>query len=262
VADVDQSDHSVHGFGIVDLEGVVERERVHVDDRGLETDVGQQGHLVLDQLALGRHQVHGHLEPLTLGVQDLEVQLHVVHVEWNVLLGLPADHLAGVGFLHPIHRDLLDDHVAAADGGYDVLGLDAGRRQALLDGLGHDTGVHDFPLDDRVVTDRGKRDLRQYRTTSGVRDGNELDQAATDVQPDGRCLAPEESHTCPQVEEASRYRGGLRATDVPHKLQFGNRLRRDHLTGELPLPCTRLPRPLLLFRKRSLCMQHCSKHLR
>jgi hypothetical protein len=59
---------------------------------------------------------------------------------------------------------------------------------------------------------------------------NELDEAAADVQPHRRRLAPEESHTCPLVKEASGYLGGLRATDVPHKLQFGNRLRRDHLT--------------------------------
>ena len=34
-----------------------------------------------------------------VGVEDLEVELHVVHVERHVLLGLPADPLAGLGFL-------------------------------------------------------------------------------------------------------------------------------------------------------------------
>ena len=54
--------------------------------------------------------------PVAVGIQDLEVELHVLHVERHVLLGLPADHLAGLRLLHAVHRDLLDDHVAAADG--------------------------------------------------------------------------------------------------------------------------------------------------
>ena len=87
---------------------------------GCEADVGQQRQLVLHQLALGRHQQHRHLEAFALGIEDLEVELDVVHVERHVLLGLPADDLARLGFLHPVHGDLLDDHVAAADGGHDL----------------------------------------------------------------------------------------------------------------------------------------------
>jgi len=55
--------------------------------------------------------------PLGIGIEDLEVELHVVHVEGTCLLGLPADDLAGLGLPHPVHGDLLDDHVPAADGG-------------------------------------------------------------------------------------------------------------------------------------------------
>src|SRR4026208_1847068 len=40
---------------------------------------------------------------------------------------------AGLGLLHPVHGDLLDDHVTAADGGDDLLGLDAGGGQQPLD---------------------------------------------------------------------------------------------------------------------------------
>ncbi len=141
----------------------MQREGVDVDDAGREADIGEQGDLVLDQLALGGHEEHGHLQAFAFGIEDLEIELHVVHVERHVLLGFPADDFAGLGFLHPIHRDLLDDHVAAADGGDDLLGLDAGRRHEALDGLGHDAGVHDFALDDRVVHHRGERDLGQHR---------------------------------------------------------------------------------------------------
>src|SRR2546429_2610580 len=41
------------------------------------------------------------------------------HVERDVLLGLPPDHLPGVTLLHPVHLDLLDDHVPAPDGRQD-----------------------------------------------------------------------------------------------------------------------------------------------
>ena len=52
-AELDRIDDAVHGLGVVHLEGVVQGERVDVDDAGLEADVGEQGQLVLDQLALG-----------------------------------------------------------------------------------------------------------------------------------------------------------------------------------------------------------------
>ena len=52
VADVDQPDHADHRLGIVDLEGVVERERVHVDERRLEPHVPEERELRLHQLAL------------------------------------------------------------------------------------------------------------------------------------------------------------------------------------------------------------------
>ena len=193
--DVDQADDAAHGLGVVHLEGVVQGEGVDVDDAGLEADVGQQRQLVLHQLALGGHQEHGHLEPFRLGIQDLEIELHVVHVERHVLLGLPADHLAGLGLFHPVHGDLLDDHVPAADGADDLLGLDAGGGHEPLDGLGHDGRVHDLALDDGVVHHRGERDLGQDRPARGVRDRDELDEAAADVEADRRRIAPEESHT-------------------------------------------------------------------
>jgi hypothetical protein len=114
----------------------VEREGVHVDDAGLESDLGEQRDLVIHQLPLGGDQQHGHLEALALGIEDLEIELDVVHVERHVLLRFPADHLARLGLLHPIHADLLDDHVTTAHGGHDLLGLDAGGRHEVLDRLG------------------------------------------------------------------------------------------------------------------------------
>ena len=129
------------------------------------------------------------------------------------------------------------------------------RGHETLDGLGHDARVHDFALDDRVVADRGERHLGQHRTTGGVGNGDELDQAASDVQPDRHRLAPEESHTCPLVGETSGYLALQRATDVPHKLHFGNPLQAKHVNPGISRTFLRFGRPHLLFRKRSLGMQ-------
>ncbi len=69
-----------------------------------------------------------------------------------------------------------------------------------LDRVGHDGRVHDLALDDGVVHHRGERHLGEDRLARGVRDRDELDQAAPDVEADRRRVAPEESHTCPLVE--------------------------------------------------------------
>ena len=199
MADVDQADDAAHRFGVVHLERVVQGERVDVDDARLEADLGEQGEFGLDQLALGGDEQHGHLETLALGVQDLEVELHVVHVERHVLLGLPADDFARLRLLHPVHRDLLDDHVAAADRGDDLLGLDAGGGHEAFDGVGHERGVHDLALDDRVAHDGSEGDLGEDRFAGAVGHGDELDEPASDVQGHGGRVPAEQCHRCPIV---------------------------------------------------------------
>src|SRR6185503_20915774 len=155
VADVHQADHTPHGIGVVHFEGVVQRKGVHVDHRGGEPRLGEQRHLVLNQFTFGGDQKHGHLEPFAGGIQNLEVELDVLHIEGNVLLRLPTDHLAGFSLAHAIHRDLLDDHVASTHRDHDLLGLDSCGSHQALDRVGHDPGVHDHNLDDRVVHHAG-----------------------------------------------------------------------------------------------------------
>ena len=203
VSDVDQPHHPAHGVGIVELERVVQGEGVDVDDRGLEPDVGQERHLVVHQLALGGHQEDGHLQAVALGIEDLEVELHVVHVEGHVLLGLPADDLAGLGLLHPVHADALDDDVAAPHGGHDLLALDARRGEEPPDGVGHQPRVHDLALDDRVVHDRRVGHLREHRLPAPVVDDHELDEPAPDVEADGRPFPPEKRHEEPALWESA-----------------------------------------------------------
>src|SRR5439155_1693420 len=94
---------------------------------------------------------HVHLEALGVRIEDLEVELHVRHVERDVLLGLPADHLAGVSFFHSVHLDLLDDHVPPADRRHHGPLLDPGGGKESPDRLRHDSGVHDLARD-RIAT--------------------------------------------------------------------------------------------------------------
>ncbi len=95
-------DDAVHRVGMVELERVVQRERLDVDDRRLEAGVGEHAHLRLDQLALGRDEQHAHLEAVGVGIEDLEVQLHRLHVERHVLLGFPTHQLARLLLLHAL----------------------------------------------------------------------------------------------------------------------------------------------------------------
>src|SRR4051794_22601252 len=68
-------------------------------------------------------------------------------------------------------------------------------------------------------------------------------------------LRPKSPITCPLVEESSGYLVVQRATDVPHKLHFGNPLRGSGLTSETTHDFIPPPGLHLLFRKRSLGMQ-------
>jgi hypothetical protein len=109
----------------------VQREGVDVDHAGLEARIGEDAQLGFDQLALGRDEQHAHLDAVVVGIEDLEVQLHRLHVERHVLLRFPAHQLTRLLLLHALDLDLLDDHVATAHGGHDLLALDVGGASAL-----------------------------------------------------------------------------------------------------------------------------------
>ena len=111
-----------------------------------------------------------------------------------MLLRLPAHQLTRLGFLHALDLNLLDDHVAAADGGHDFLGFYAGIRQRRLDRLRDDAGVHDLALDDRICLKGLDRDPRELRLTLGVIDDRDLDEARADIETVGAAFATEECH--------------------------------------------------------------------
>jgi len=191
VPDVDERRDAVLLGGVVELEGVVERECIHVHDARIEPSLAEQVELGLDQLPLGGHQEHVHLKTGPVRIEHLEVQLHPLDVEGDVLLGLPADDVVGVRLVHPIDLDLLDDHVPAADGHDHALLLDARRDEEALDRLRHHAGVHDLPLDDGVRQHVRDGHLREGGAAGPVIDDRDLDEAAADVEPNRLCLPTE-----------------------------------------------------------------------
>ena len=184
VTDVDETDDALHGVGMVQLEGVVNGERVDVDDGGIESGFAEQADAALDELALGSYEQDVHLEAFGVGIEDLEIELHVRHVERHVLLGFPPDDFAGIPFFHPVHLNLLDDDVTAPHGRNDGFALDAGGFEQPPNSLRNQAGVHDLALDDRIGGDFGCRDFGQLSFAAPMVNDHELDDTGADIQPD------------------------------------------------------------------------------
>jgi len=122
------------------------------------------------------------------------IELHALDVERHVLLRFPANHLPGVRLLHPIHLDLLDDHVVAAHGRDHPLAPDTRLLEEPLDGVGHQTGIHHLPLHDRVGeegTHRHEADLGQITRVIHL---DHLHESAPDVEADRGPFPSEEGH--------------------------------------------------------------------
>src|SRR5436190_1274844 len=154
-------------------------------------------------------------------LEDLEVELDVRHVERHVLLGLPPDHLPGVPFLHPVHLDLLDDHVPAADRRHHRPLLDAGRGKQPPDRLRHEPGVHDLTLDDGIGGDLGCGNLHELRLAAGMVDHGQLDDAGTDIQAHRGFFAaqqPEEGHKCLWAKD-KKGRGQTTVSPAPYPVK-------------------------------------------
>ena len=116
---------------------------------GLRDDVGVVGDLVF----LRGHQQHFHRALRVLagaGVDDLVVEIDVLDVERDVLLGFPVDRLAELGFGHRRQRDLLDDHGIAGQRGDDVLGLELLVGEEAADGIGDRAAIDDGAVDNTV----------------------------------------------------------------------------------------------------------------
>ena len=124
---------------VVDLVGVLQREGVDVDDHRGAPGLGDHAGVVGDLFLLRRDQQDVH-RPLAAGgvarVENLVVEVDVLDVERDVLLGLPVDRLGQLRLGHHRQRDLLDDDGVARQRRGDVLRLDAAAVEQAADGVG------------------------------------------------------------------------------------------------------------------------------
>ena len=100
--DVDERDRLIGRQAARELEDVLDGEGVDVDDQRLELRVARELRVVVDLVALGGDEQQIHLPGLGPPAQHLVVDLHVLDVERDVLLGLPLDLLVELGGRH--HR--------------------------------------------------------------------------------------------------------------------------------------------------------------
>ena len=167
---------------------------VDVDHGRFESGIGQYADLALDQFALGSHEQDVHLDAVRVGIQDLEVEFHRLHVERHVLLGFPAHEFARLLLLHALDLDFLDDHVASTNCRHHGLGRHARSGQTAGNGFGHNAGIHDLPLDDGVGEERRDCHLDELGLRLGVINHGHLDQAGTDIETHCGLLATEKRH--------------------------------------------------------------------
>src|ERR1700730_16952282 len=182
---VDQHHGLVAGEVVVDLERVLYREGVDVDAHRVQARLGHHRGVVVDHVLLGGYQEHVHLPRAAVAVgrrQDLDVDVHVLHVEGDVLLRLPLDALLQLLLGHAGHRDLLDDHAVAghADGHVAVLQLVL--IEDLLDRLDDRAGVHQRSVHDRLRRKRGHPECLEDVAALGLLELDQLHGGGADVE--------------------------------------------------------------------------------
>ena len=109
---------------------------------------GYDARVVADLVLFDGHEEHVHAVAGPR-FQDDVVQVDVVDVEGDVLLGLPADRFAQLLGRHGRKADLLDDDGVARQRGAEVRVADVGRRNEPVDRIDDERGVHDRAVHDR-----------------------------------------------------------------------------------------------------------------
>src|SRR5262249_45489942 len=151
-----------------------------------------------------QQDVHG----LAAGrLEDHVVQVDVVDVEGDVLLGLPADRLRQLLGGHGRQRDLLDDDRVAREGGPEVGIPDVQGGNDTVDGVDDQGAVHDGAVDDRLGGEG--LEARLYEAIAAplrVLELDEFDRRGPDVQTD-QVLGLTEQHAPPQPERINTVTG-------------------------------------------------------
>ena len=212
-AGVQDRDDRIRLEAVVGFERVLQREHVDVDDDGrlpgLRDHVGVVGDLVL----LRRDEQHFHAALRVLpgpGIENLVIEVDVLDVERDVLLGLPVDRLGELGFGHRRQGDLLDDHGIAGQRGDDVLRLELLVGKEAADGVGHGAAIDDGAVDDAVGRDRFDPEGRHAEPLPGGFQFDGLDGARPDVEAHEAFCSAEQHVTCLQTRPSwqTEYQSG------------------------------------------------------
>ena len=172
---------------VVDLEGVLQRERVDVDDDRRAARLRDDAGVVADLFLLRRDEQHFHAAARVgtgAGIENLVIEVDVLDVERDVLLGLPVDRLVQLGLGHHRQRDLLDDHRVARERRADVLGLEGlVVLEDAADRVGHGAGVDDGAVDDGIGRHRLAAERGDAEAFARGLQLDRLDCARSDVEP-------------------------------------------------------------------------------
>jgi hypothetical protein len=119
-------------------------------------------------------------------VEDLEVELGVLHRHRDVLADLVAKRGAQFLFFEEGNVDLADHHTLVGDADHDVLGLELRAPEELSDRLRHGAGIHDLTGLHRADRERDLNEALEGATpTPGGHHRRPYCRRA-DVQPNAR----------------------------------------------------------------------------
>ena len=138
------------------------------------------------------------------GIENLIVEVDVLDVEGDVLLGLPIDGLRQLRLRHDRQADLLDDDGVARQRGGDVLRFEGLVGEEAADGVGHGGAVDDGAVNNAVARNGLDRERRHSEALAGRLQLNSLDGAGADVEPDDDFVLTEaQASMCPRSRRLS-----------------------------------------------------------
>src|SRR5213594_1814355 len=189
--DVDQPHRVPLGRVVVELEHVLEREVVDVDQHRLELGRADRLGVAVDDLLLHRDDQNLHLVAVLDPVDHLVVEVDVVERVRDQVARLGQDGGVDRRARLPGQDDLLHDHRGTRDRGDYLLGLGPGLSHQLADGLDHRALVLDDVRLDDGGRQRGYTERGETRPAGPLLHLRELDAARTDVENEEAPLAAE-----------------------------------------------------------------------
>ena len=123
--------------------------------------------------------------------ENLIVEVDVLNIERDVLLGLPVNGLRQLGLRHDRQADLLDDDGVAGERGGNFLGLERLVAEQTADGVGDGAAVDDRAVDDAVGRDWLEAERDDLVALARRLELDRLDRARPDVEADDRLVFTE-----------------------------------------------------------------------